>query len=65
MAIRLLKLDQPLILPLPDLVLVGALVQDVGAMSFPSEPDFVQQCLSIKSHFVIDIIGPLPIHPRP
>jgi hypothetical protein len=31
----------------------------VVASSFPSEPDFVQQSLSVNSNFVIDVIGPL------
>jgi hypothetical protein len=50
------KLDQLFILLPPELVVVGAVI-------FPSEPDFVQNSLSIKSNSVIDMNGSLPTNP--
>jgi hypothetical protein len=48
------KLDQLFILLVPDLV-----------VAVPDEVEFVQKFLSIKSKFVIDIIGPLLANPVP
>jgi hypothetical protein len=59
MAILSFKLDQLFILLVPDLV------QSVGAAIFPSEPAFVQKDLSIWSHLVMVIIGPLMTNPPP
>jgi hypothetical protein len=56
MAIRSLELDKLFILLVPDLV--------VG-VSFPSEPDFVQSSLSIRSKLVCSTIGPLITNPPP
>ena len=35
------------------------------AINFPSEPDFVQKLLSIKSQFVLPVIASLLINPTP
>jgi hypothetical protein len=44
MAILLFKFDQLVTLPVPELAVQFAVV---GAFTFPSKPDFVQQILSI------------------
>jgi hypothetical protein len=54
MATLSFKLDQLFILLVPELVV---------AVSFPSEPDFVQTFLSIKSKVVVDMIIPLLANP--
>jgi hypothetical protein len=36
-----------------------------GAVSFPNEPDFVKNSLSIKSNFVTRMKGPLMTNPLP
>jgi hypothetical protein len=35
----------------------------VHGVIFPSEPDFLKNCLSIKPKFVIIVIGPLITNP--
>jgi hypothetical protein len=55
MATLSFKLEQLFILLVPELV----------AVSFPSEPDFVQTFLSIKSKAVVDMIAPLLANPDP
>jgi hypothetical protein len=56
------KLDQLFVLLVPELVVWF----EATTASFPSEPDFVQESLSIRSNFVIDIMtlslrtNPLP-----
>jgi hypothetical protein len=55
MATLSFKLDQHFTLLVPELV----------AVSFPSEPDFVQTVLSIKSQVVIDMTAPLRPNPLP
>jgi hypothetical protein len=62
MAILSFKLDQLFILLVPELVV---LVEVVVTFTFPSEPDFVQNYLSIESKFVILMIFPLRIDPLP
>jgi hypothetical protein len=64
MAIRSLELDQLLMLLVPDLVAV-VVAAVAGTFSFPSEPNFVQNPLSIKSDFVALMIAPLPANPPP
>jgi hypothetical protein len=59
MAIDSFKLDQLFMLLVPELVVVGAV------MIPPSEPDFVQDFLSIKSNFVACVTSPLMMNPRP
>jgi hypothetical protein len=55
MAILSFEFDQLFKLLVPELVVVVV----VGSFSFPSEPDFVQEFLSINSHFVILLQVPL------
>jgi hypothetical protein len=62
MTILLSKLDKLFILLVPELVVWFELVGDV---SFPSEPDFFQTLLSIKSNCVIVISFPLRTNPNP
>jgi hypothetical protein len=62
MTIRSVKLDQLFILLVPELVVW---FEGGGVFIFPSEPDFVQNCLSIKPKFVIDVVGPLISNPAP
>jgi hypothetical protein len=45
--------------------LLVALVEVVSDLNFPSEPEFVQNNLSILSKFVVDMIFPLRMHPKP
>jgi hypothetical protein len=54
-----LKLDQPFIVLLPELV-----VDVAGTFNFPDEVEFVQKFLSIKSKYVIVMISPLIINPH-
>jgi hypothetical protein len=61
MAIFFFKLDQLFILLVPELVVWFKVV----GVSFPSEPDFFQTFLSIKSKVVIDMSGPLHADPPP
>jgi hypothetical protein len=61
MAIFLFKLDKLFILLVPELVVW---FEPVG-FTFPSEPDFVQTFVSIKSNFVIVMILPLLANPVP
>jgi hypothetical protein len=58
MAILSFKLHNLFILLLPELVVVGL-------VSFPSEPDFVQDVLPIKSKFVIGVACPLMMNLNP
>jgi hypothetical protein len=51
--------DQLFILLVPELVVVVVLG------NCPNEPDFVQNSLSIWSHFVVDVIVPLRANPLP
>jgi hypothetical protein len=60
MAMLLFKVDQHVIVLVPELV-VGA----CGPFSFPNESDFVQKSLSIKSKFVLLMIAPLQTNPVP
>jgi hypothetical protein len=62
MAILSFKLDQLFTLLVPELV-VSFEVE--GAVSFPDEPDFVQNSLSIKSNFVMVMQAPLLTNPHP
>jgi hypothetical protein len=61
-AIDSFKVDQLFILLVPELVVW---FEGVGAVKFPSELDFVQNYLSIKSHFVIVMNRPLRANPPP
>jgi hypothetical protein len=63
MATLSFKIDQLFILLVPELV-VG-FVCGVGAIIFPSESDFVQEFLSVRSHFVIVLNAPLHANPNP
>jgi hypothetical protein len=63
MAILSFKLDQLFIVLVP--YLFDMVVVRMGAFSFPSEPDFVQESLSIKSKFVIVVNAPLRANPNP
>jgi peptidoglycan/LPS O-acetylase OafA/YrhL len=56
------ELDQLFMLLVPELVI---LVQGVGAVIFPSEPDFVQNSLAIKSMFVVAMMFSLCANPAP
>jgi hypothetical protein len=56
------KLDKLFMLLVPELVVW---FEPVGLSSFPSEPDFVQTFLSIKSNFVVVMILPLLANPVP
>jgi hypothetical protein len=60
MAILSFKLDKLHMLLVPELLL-----SVLGTFKFPSEPDFVQKSLSIKSNFVILMFAPLIINPPP
>jgi hypothetical protein len=60
MAFVSFKLDQLFILLMPELVVVV-----VPAVIFPSEPDCIQNSLSILSKFVVIMIDPLCINPQP
>jgi hypothetical protein len=62
MAILSFKFGQLSMLLLPDLIVSDEFVVDV---SFPSEPDFFQNRLSIKSNFVLLMSGPLRANPNP
>jgi hypothetical protein len=62
MAIRSFKLDQFFILMVPELVVW---FEFVGSVSFPCEPDFVQNYLSIKSNSVVLMKCPLRGNPLP
>jgi hypothetical protein len=62
MAILLLKLDQLFTVLVSDPFDVVVLLED--AFSFPSEPDFVQEFLSIKSKLVRLMKGLLPAKPK-
>jgi hypothetical protein len=55
MALLSLKPDELFTLLVPELVVV---------VNFPNESDFVQNFLSIKSKFVIDMISPLLVNPQ-
>jgi hypothetical protein len=61
MTIRSLKLDKLFMLLTPELVIVVV----VDAFTFPSEPNFVQNYLSIKSKFVVLMFIPLVTDPPP
>jgi hypothetical protein len=61
-AILFVELDKLFMLLMPELVVWFELV---GGVSFPSEPNLVQESLSIKSHFVIDKSAPLKTDPLP
>jgi hypothetical protein len=61
MAILSLKLDKLFILLVPALVVWWEAV----GVSFPSEPDFVQKTLSIKSNCVLLMILSLLANPKP
>jgi hypothetical protein len=50
MSILLLKLDHLFTVLAPDLVVAFVVLE--GALSIPSEPDFVQEFMSIKSQLV-------------
>jgi hypothetical protein len=58
MAILSFKLDQLFTLLVPELVVAGAVI-------FPSEPDFVQNSLSILSKFVCVMMLSLHADPIP
>jgi hypothetical protein len=58
MAMLLSKLDQLLMLLVPELVVWFA-----DGVILPSESDFVQNSLSIKSKFVVLMTGPLRVNP--
>jgi hypothetical protein len=64
MALLSLKLDQLFMLLVPELV-VSILVAPELAVTVPSESNFVQNSLSIKSNFVIDMKRLLPTNPLP
>jgi hypothetical protein len=55
MAILSFELNQLFMLLVPDLL----------AFLFPSEPDFVQKSLSVKSNFVIEMARSLRMNPPP
>jgi hypothetical protein len=63
MAMLSFKLDKLFIVQVPELVVMAGVV--VATFSFPSDPDFVQTFLSIESHFVNVMIGPLVAYPLP
>jgi hypothetical protein len=63
MVILSFKLGQLCMLLVPDLVDVVA--GAAGTFSFPSEPNFVQKFLSVRSNFVIDTTFPLRTNPLP
>jgi hypothetical protein len=54
--------DQLFIVLVPELV---DMVSVVGAVIFPSEPDFVKNYFSVWSHFVIGVSYPLLHNPLP
>ncbi len=58
MAIFSFKLKQLFILLVPELVV---LIDAAGGITFPSEVEFVQKFLSIKSNFVIDVVSACPL----
>jgi hypothetical protein len=62
MALLSFKLDQLFKVLVPELVVWFAGVRDV---TFPIEPDSVQNYLSIKSNFVTCLIGPLVLNTNP
>jgi hypothetical protein len=61
-AIDSFKLDQLFIVLVPDLVVW---FEGVVVVSCPSEPDFVQHVLSIKSKFVAVVMRSLFVNPPP
>jgi hypothetical protein len=65
MAIDSFIFEQLFILLVPKLAVWFEGVGTVGVVRFPSEPDFVQKCLPIKSNFVIPMKGPLRANPNP
>jgi hypothetical protein len=56
-AIHSFKLDKLFILLVPAVIFPSVFV--------PSEPDFVQKFLSVWSHFVVLVVGPLLTNPQP
>jgi hypothetical protein len=61
MAIHSFKLDQLFVLLVPELVVWFEVVVTVR---IPSEPDLVQEFLSIKSNFVVFMKAPLSANPN-
>jgi hypothetical protein len=61
MAIVSFKLDQLFMLLTPELVVVVL----VGAVTFPSETDFIQHSLLIRSNFAVGVSCPLVHNPLP
>jgi hypothetical protein len=62
MAIDSFKFDQLFILLVPER---AVWFEDARNVSFPDKPDFVQKSLSISSHSVVPMKGPLRANPNP